>query len=306
MRLAYVLALVSLVALVACDDKSKTPPAKADPGFAADARKRADDQDTTRRAAIAKAVAGEIVPREDLGECPLKKGYALERYQKPKSILPAETLAMYDVPKWDPARRDGGSDDILGPNEKDEMAAISDMGIEQEAEVKDKPGPKWFYIYGRTRPRDTFDEGSRDLVNRTLDTTKENVDYELVIAKEMLPTIKGPGELDPGIVGGWFVAYDHSKKTIVCEAKVVATSGDSVNVKHGPNDSEKMKQERRDAAMLSDLREQAIAQGVKNLVIAGPKPKLEAADEDAPRDASTDAATKRVDAGAPPRRGSGK
>src|SRR5258706_10396695 len=108
MRPAYLLAVL---ALVACDDKSKTPPPKADPGFAADARKRADDLDAVRRAAIAKAVAGEIVPRDDLGECPLKKSYSLERYQKPKSILPAETLAMYDLPKWDPARRDGGSDD---------------------------------------------------------------------------------------------------------------------------------------------------------------------------------------------------
>src|SRR6185295_2742031 len=221
MRPVYLLAVL---ALVSCDDKSKTPPAKADPGFAADARKRADELDAVRRAEIAKAVAGEIVPREDLGECPLKKEYALERYLKPKSILPTETLAMYDVPKWDPSRRDGGSDDILGPNEKDDMAAISDMGIEQQSEVSDKPGPRWFYVYGRTRPRDTFDEGTRDIVNRQLDTTKANVDYELVIAKEMLPTVKGPGELEPGIVGGWFVAYDHSKKTIVCAAKVVATS----------------------------------------------------------------------------------
>jgi hypothetical protein len=290
------IAVLVVVFAPACSRSSPPPPETLDPAFAADVRRRADEQDAIRRDVLAKAEDA-VVPREDLGECPNKTSdYHLKTLTEKKErspIVKPETFAQYDVAPWDAGRRKDSEFDVLGSNWRDDMMGISKIGIAQLGEVADKPGPRWFRLYSETKG--AMSEYQRKSVQDELDPSKDAFDYELVIIREMPPKMKTATEFEAGLLLGRFYVYDHAKRAIVCAARVLVESSANLRFRQYSND-EASKKQTRDATMLSDLREQALVQGAERLVVAGP-PAGASGDAGAPDGGGDAGSAKRRDAG---------
>jgi hypothetical protein len=273
------LAYLGLLACTACDDcgKSSGESPKVSPQDLAAGKAKVEAIETARKAALVAAKAS-ITARSDLGPCPVDIG---QLGPPPAQGLPGSKTAWggYDVARWSPDR----GHDLLA-NFPDELCAIERLGIAYADEVGTKPGPRGFQLaslLGDTEPRKWQLD---DLLK-----TENAYDFELVIDAEIPPKIVSDKEFEPGHIRARFYVWDNGKNAIVCAAKVVAESSDSLRAT-GPDQAQVDLQMK--SGLVSDLREQALAAVKGHVYVAGPP-----RGEDDVMDASTADASPR-DAGA--------
>lgn len=105
-----------------------------------------------------------------------------------------------------------------------------------------------------------------------LDLSRNTVDFELVIDKEVPAKVVSDKEFEPGVLRGRFYVWDNAKRAIVCAARVLVASSERLRVEYqgpqgtGPSGLERATQ----SGLVSDLREQAFAQVKSRLFVAGP------------------------------------
>jgi hypothetical protein len=221
----------------------------------ADATAKTEQLEKARKAALAGA-RGTVVPRPDLGKCPIE----VRSFGPPAGLgITGSKTAWggFDVPRW---KADRGTD-ILA-NFPDELASIERLGIAYVDEVGTKPGPRGFRLASLLRDK----EPSRWQAEELLKTEKEH-DFELIIDDETLPEVVGEDKFASGTMRARFYVWDYEKGAIVCAARALATNSDRL---HATGTDQGAVDRQLKSGLTSDLREQALAEALKHLYAAGP------------------------------------
>lgn len=251
------LASVSIALLLACKkDAPSEPSATASPGDVAAARAKTEELEKARKAALGSA-RGTIVPRPDLGKCPV----AIPEFGPPRigRDLTGSKQAWggFDVSRYQPGREN----DLLA-NFPDELASIGRLGIAYADEVTQKPGPRGFRMHALAS-----DPSPGRWQVEALLKTEGAVDFELVIDDEVAPEMVGNDKFVPGTIRARFYVWDVDKRAIVCAARAIAQSSDRLHASGRDQDAvdQQMK-----SGLLSDLREQALVEAATRTYVAGP------------------------------------
>lgn len=269
--------VIAVVAVVSAASGCKKDPNAADPAadkaLIAKATKIDEEMDKTRRDALV-AAKDKLGPRADLGKCPHE--WKPTFGTKDAYGTAANNPGLFDVPRW--KKKDTAKDDPLAfltdLHLEDGMASIHRVGIAFADEVDVKPGPRHF----RMDTKEPLSGYTRGELQKYVDPSHEPVDFQLIIDKE-IPAKLGTGEekkFEPGLVVGRFYAYDHTKKEVVCAARVFALSSSDLEFSYTAqydknyNQTKDNKAEAGERALRGDLREQALLSVVDKVYVAGP------------------------------------
>jgi hypothetical protein len=228
--------------------------------------------DAIRRDALVKA-KGTVVPRPDLGACPVR----WEPHLAPKTSFDgdaATNTAYWNVPRWDPS--DASIAGLFPMHMEDEMVSIERLGIAFADEVAQKPGPRHFRIESDAYSL-PLGPRTRDTLTKVVDATYEPDDYELVIDDEIAARPAADGSFVPGVLAGRFYVFDHPKRAVVCAADVVVRSSADIRFAYTAQFDRKTytttsddKAKRVVDALRGDLRERALVFASGSLFAAGP------------------------------------
>lgn len=275
------LAPVLVVVLLACKkDPASETAAIASPSDIASARAKTEELEKARKAALGSA-RGTIVPRPDLGKCPVAiPEFGPPRFGNKDLTGSKQAWGGFDVSRYEPGRED----DFLA-NFPDELASIERLGIAYADEVTQKPGPRGFRMHSLAGDKSP----SRWQVEALL-KTEDAFDFELVIDDEIAPEMVGNDKFVAGTIRARFYVWDVDKRAIVCAARALAQSSDRL---HASGRDQGAVDHLMKSGLLSDLREQALIEAATRTYVAGP-PR-----DDGERDAGrADAAAHEKDGGA--------
>lgn len=207
---------------------------------------------------------GAIVPRPDLGPCPVK-------------IL----VPVFATKSWDDKSIVVGSD-IFRRND-------SGMSVTQATSIATADGPKRAMIteqmhpLGILPPNDDPKSVSFPEIKSLSEPAGYTSDATLIIDDEVAPRPSGGTHYEAGALTGRMYVWDYQKKSIVCAADVTARSSPEATVFRTASKPEQLEK-----ALLNDLENAGVRAGIEALFVAGP-----------PLDLQSDAGPRKLDAGAP-------
>lgn len=251
------LASVLVLVVVGCKkDSTSEPGALASPSDIAAAKAKTEEIENARKAALGSA-RGTIVPRPDLGKCPV----TIPEFGPPRAgrdlTGSKQAWGGFDVSRYTPGREN----DFLA-NFPDELASIERLGIAYADEVTQKPGPRGFRMHSLA----TDKSPGRWQVDALM-KTEGTFDFELVIDDEVAPEMVGNDKFVAGTIRARFYVWDVDKRAIVCAARALAQSSDRL---HASGRDQGAVDQQMKSGLLSDLREQALAEAAARTYVAGP------------------------------------
>jgi hypothetical protein len=224
---------VVIVGLAACKPADATPPDF--PAAVAEARRAGEELDKERREALVKA-ASTIVPRADLGRCPVEVKLPGLQF---KAIMPNQVAISMATAK-------------------------PGLDVLTMSEAETKPGPtlglqkiKLDILAGEAK------RGYPDVVARAREMGTPgwfDVDLVVVSIARTDPEIVGSDKFKSGELIGRAYLWSYKEHTVLCAATVTVESSDTVDVAGGSPEY-----------LRGDLDAQAILQAKERLVRAGPK-----------------------------------
>jgi hypothetical protein len=221
-------------------------------------------QDAPRREAMAKS-RGTVVPRPDLGPCPVKV-----------------TVPVFATKSWDDKSVVVGNDLM--------KRGDSGMSVTVVGAVGTANGPKRSMLMeemnplGILPPNDDPKSVRFPEIKALSEPAGYTYDSTLIIDAEVPPAPAGESRYEPGVLTGRMYVWDYQKKSIVCAADVKARSSPEATVFTSPS----AKEDNLAKALLNDLHNAGVRAGVEALVAAGP-----------PLAADSDGGAPKGDAGAP-------
>ena len=279
--------LVPALGLASCARRTPAPQDTERDSAIVEKAKRADlDMDKLRRATIV-AAKTPIVPRADLGPCPIK----WVPHLAPNMALEGD--AATNTTYWNVARWDASDEKILGivsPHMDDTIVAVERLGIAFADEVPDKPGPRHFAILSAADSR-PLGARQRGELEKYVDPAYEPTDQQLVIDAEVDAKMTGDKEFEPGLLKGRFYVYDHTRREVVCAAHVLVKSSSDLWIRYRVEYDRRTHETKGDDKVAAaaehlrgDLRQQALLAASESLFVAGPLEDAGATDG-GPRDA---------------------
>jgi hypothetical protein len=215
-------------------------------------RARLDVLDGERRRGFS-AAKGTVVPRPDLGTCPIVLTKLVEALKAREGS--SDAVPLFDVLRWEKDNPDA-----------DQFVTAQRLGIAFADEVAKKPGP--LHLLGK--------HGMPRKAAEALTKTEGAIDAELVIDLALEPTLTERDSFTPGTLLGRFYVWEYQSAKISCAANVIVSSSMKMTTRTHSQLSFTFER-----GLRSDLRERAIKSALDGLSIAGP-----------PLLASTDAGTR--------------
>ncbi len=286
----FALGMTLVFALGACKDKPGAGGAidrAADKALVDKVKASTTDLEKARRDALV-AAKDTLFPRPDLGTCPTKFEPSLEATTAYGTSSP--NPGIWDTPRWGP--KDSGLAVLDNMHTEDSMLSIHKLGIAFWDEVDKKPGPRTFRVdSSASLSNGLLTPYSRGELEKYAVATYEQVDFQLVIDKEISAQPGEDKKFEPGVLFGRFYAYDHVKRLVVCAARIGVVNSENLKFSYtaqydkNHNVEKDDKEQARAKALRGDLRMQALISASEKLFIAGPK-LVEAFDAGVVRDAS--------------------
>lgn len=243
--------VAGLLVLAGCSGTPLTPEKRAEvEALAVQVRDRAEPLEQ-RRKEILKHALGVVLPRPDLGPCPVSprlvsgedlgsfadENRTFQLSTTPISVVHAKDLAHSNGPRFYRVK--------IGLVNYAEGMLISTYWATDEAQV----------------------EADIDRVRDLIDPEWLAYDATLIIDELSPPRVTGP-TFDSGTLRGRFYLFGYAEQAIVCAADVLAENSESLGVHKHLGDDGKFVAAKSDVDR--DLFRRGVEAGIRNLVRAGP------------------------------------